>query len=263
MENGENITDKYIVSFSEKADCILAEKEFTDVLPKITADNTVNFNDIDFNFINDLEIFDDGEEYIHSCILPLNMYWKAANPSSFAEFELSVVCDDAGQIEKIFDIEEILSDSEEYDFYVGNDFYDFLEQAAYAKSSSSRIILFSAIVLIMVFISTVCIFWLLIDERAFEIAVCRASGASIGTVFLEFMTELFLISLTPTLLSIIFLGLIFGNEFQFIGIVIPGIHIAPVLFAVLGIFLADIICLIPVAFKIYHLKPYELLVSEG
>lgn len=263
LENGENITDKYIVSFSEKVESILAEKEFADVLPKITSDNTVNFNDIDFNLISDFGIFDDGEEYIHSCILPLNMYWKVAIPSAFAEFALNVVCEDAGNVEKIFDLEEILSESEEYDFSISNDLYDFLEQAAYAESSSSRIILFSTIVLIVVFTSTICIFLLLIDERAFEIAVCRASGAGTGTVFLEFVIELLLISIIPALLSVISLSLIFKSEFQFIGIVIPGMYIAPGVFAVLGIFLADIICLMPVAFKIYHLKPYELLVSEG
>lgn len=263
LENGESITDKYVISFSEKADNILAEKEFADTLPKITSDNTVNFNDIDFNLISSFGFFDDGEEYIHSCILPLNMYWKAARPSAFAEFELNVVCEDAGNVEKIFDLEEILSESEEYDFSISNDLYDFLEQAAYAESSSSRIILFSAIVLIVVFISMVCIFWLLIDERAFEIAVRRASGADAGTVFMEFVIELLLISLTPTLLSITSLGLIFRSEFQFIGIVIPGIYTAPCILAVSGIFLADIICLILIAFKIYRLKPYELLVSEG
>ncbi len=263
FENGESITDRYVISFSEKAENISAEKEFADILSKITADNTVNFNDIDFNSISDFDFFDDGEEYIHSCILPLNMYWKTARPSAFAEFDLVVVCEDAGKVEKIFDLEEILSESEEYDFYIGNDLYDFLEQASYADSSSSRIILFSAIVLIVVFISTVCIFRLLIDERAFEIAVRRASGAGAGRVFSEFAIELLLISITPALLSIMFLGLIFRNEFEFIGIVIPGMYIAPGLLAVLGVFLADIICLIAVAFKIYRLKPYELLISEG
>lgn len=263
LENGENITDKYVVSFSEEADRIYSEKEFADVLPNITAENTVNFSDIDFNYIKDYSIFDDKNVYTHSCIMPLNMYWEAAQPSSFAEFDFSVVCEDSSEIKKIFELEEILSESEEYEFYVSNDFYDFLGKASYAKSSSSRIILFSAIVLIVVFISTVCIFLLLIDERAFEIAVCRMSGAGSKTVFLEFAFELLFISLIPTLLSILTVGFIFKDGFYFIGITIPSIYIAPIFFAVFGIFLADIICLIPVAFKIYRFKPYELLVSEG
>lgn len=263
LENGENIADKYVVSFSEKVDGIFAEKEFADVLPKISVDNTVNFNDIDFGLINEYSIFDDGEKYLHSCVLPLEMYWKASRPSTFAEFDLEVACENVTNIEKMLDIEDILSESEEYDFLVSNDFYDFLEHASYAESSSSRTVLFSAIVLIVVFISMLCIFLLLIDERAFEIAVCRAAGAGTSAVFGEFVIELLFISLTPTLLSIISLGVIFKNEFQFIGILIPGMRTVPNLFAIWGILAADIICLIPVAFKIYRLRPYELLVSEG
>lgn len=263
LENGENIIDKYVVSFSEKSGKVIAEKEFADVLPKITANNTVNFDDIDLDLISSFDYFDDENEYTHCCILPLSLYWETAQPSTFAEFELAVVCDDASEVEGIFKLEEILSESDEYDFYVGNELYEFLEQASYAKSSMSRIILFSVIVLIMVFTSTVCIFRLLIDERAFEIAVRRASGAGVGTAFMEFAIELLLISITPALLSIISLGLIFRNEFQFIGIAIPCMNFIPRLLAVWGVLMADIICLIAIAFKIYRLKPYELLISEG
>lgn len=263
IENDEEITDRYVVTFSEEAKQISAEREFLEILPMINKDNTINWADINFGCITDAELFNDGEQYVHSCVLPIELYWETAIPSNFSVLSISIVCDDYDHIGEIFDLEQVLSGSHEYNFKIDSEFYDFLEKAAFARSFSARILIFSIILLIVVFISIVYVFLLLIEERSFEIAVCRASGAMVRTIISEFALELLLISFIPTALSILTIVLVFKNGFEFVYLMIPKINYIVFLIAILGVVLADAVCLIPIAFKIYRSKPYELLVSEG
>lgn len=263
IENGEEIADRYTVTFSENVSGIFAEREFAEVLPLMNENNTVNYSDMLFAAISVSDTFDDKEQYVHSCIIPLSMYWEIAKPSGFSEFILTAVCDDSDGYKSILSLEEILSKSEEYDFAIGNEFYDFLSKAAYARSALNKITFFSGIMLSVVFVSTVCVFLCLINEREFEIAVCRAAGASAGTVFLEFLFELLIISLFPTAVSILGNFLVFANGIEFVGVSVLGLKTSAAVISIIGILLIDGICIIPVALKLMRLKPYELLSVEG
>lgn len=263
IENGEEIADRYTVIFSESVSEICAEREFADVLPLMNEKNTVNYGDMLFAAVSVSDTFDDKEQYVHSCIIPLRMYWEIAKPSGFSEFILTAVCDDSDGYKSILSLEEILLKSEEYDFAIGNEFYDFLSKAAYAGSALKKITFFSGIMLSVVFVSMVCVFLCLIDKRAYELAVCRAAGASAGTVFLEFFFELLIITLFPTVISIPGNFLVFANGIEFIGVSVCGLKISAAVISVIGILLTDGICIIPVALKLMRLKPYELLSVEG
>ncbi len=263
FENGEEITDKYIVSFTESVSGIYAEKEFAEVLPRLDEKNTVNFSDIDFELIKTPELFDDGKERVHSCKMPLDMYWQTAQPSGFAEFSLNVVCDNMDGCENISALSDILSEQGEYEFRVGNEFYDFLSKASYARYALSKVVFFSAVMLAVVFVGIVCVFLRLVDERAFETAVCRAAGASALTVFCEFFAELLVISFVPAFASVALNCLLFNNGARFVGATVSCMHASAVVFVLAGILTADIICIIPVIVRLRRLKPYELLIAEG
>lgn len=263
LENGEEITDRYIVTFSESAKEISAEKEFAEVLPYFNESNTVNFGDVDFAAISISDTFDDGAKYVHSCVIPLDMYWKIAQPSSFSEFVLTAVCEKSDSYKRIVDLKELLARSDEYEFCIGNEFYDFLAKASYAEATLSKITFFSAILLAVVFASTVCVFLCLVDERAFELAVCRASGASAAAVFLEFFAELLIISLVPAAAAVLLNALVFESGFEMAGVAVSHLNIAAALLCIAGILITDCICIIPVAVKLVCLKPYELLAAEG
>lgn len=263
LENGEDITDEYVITFSGNTDEILAEKEFAEVLPTLSAENTINFGDVDLARVHGYGVFDDGAEHLHSCTLPLDLYWEIAKPSAFSGFELDAFCGSPDDAEKILLLLDILADSEEYEFNAGNDFYDFMEKASYAVSSSSKVMLFSAVVLTVVFVTTACIFMLLAEERGFEIAVCRTVGARAGSVFAEFALELALISLVPALLSIPVVGCFFNSGVEFSGLVISEFYFGAAALGVLCIVPADALCLVAAACGLRRLKPYELLISEG
>ncbi len=263
IENGEEIADRYTVTFSESVSEICAEREFAEVLTLMNEKNTVNYGDMLFDAISVSDTFDDKEQYVHSCVIPLSMYWEIAKPSGFSGFFLTAVCDNSDGYKSILSLEEILSESEEYDFVIGNEFYDFLSKAAYARSALKKITFFSAIMLSVVFMSTLCVFLCMIDERAFEIAVCRAAGASARTVFLEFLFELLIISLFPTVISVIGNFLVFANGINFVGVSVLGLKISAAVISIIGILLTDGICIIPVTLKLTRLKPYELLSVEG
>lgn len=141
-ENGEEITDKYTLIFSDSVSEICAEKEFAEVLPRLNEKNTVNFYDVDFDRVNVSRIFDDGEEYVHSCVLPLGMYWETAQPSGFSAFTLTVAGESSDAYRSISRLTEILSENAEYEFWVGNEFYDFLSKASYAEQALSKITFF-------------------------------------------------------------------------------------------------------------------------
>ncbi len=263
IENGEEIADRYTVTFSESVSEICAENEFVEVLPLMNENNTVNYGDMLFAAISVSDTFDNKEQYVHSCIIPLSMYWEIARPSGFSEFILTAFCEDSDDYKSILSLEEVLSKSEEYDFTIGNEFYDFLSKAAYSKTVLKRITFFSGIMLSVVFVSMVCVFLCLIDERAFEIAVCRAVGASAGTVFLEFLFELLIISLFPTVISILGNFLVFANGIEFVGVSVLGLKTSAAVISIMEILLADGICIIPIGLKLMRLKPYELLSVEG
>lgn len=263
LENGEEITDKYNVTFSENASAISMEKDFAEILPYLNEKNTVNVGDIDLSGIEIYNTFDDGKEHIHSCVMPLDKYWEIAQPSGFSEFVLTAVCETADSYEKIPVLREILSSSDEYEFYIGNKFYEFISKASYVEQALSKIVFFSVMMLTVVFVSTVCVFLCLVDERAFEIAVCRTVGASATEVFFEFLSELLFVSLIPAFVSIFVNILFFNNAIDFSGVSVSRLNIIAVVLSVAGILFADGICVIPVAFKLRRLKPYELLAAEG
>ncbi len=263
IENGEEIADRYTVTFSESVSEICAEREFAEVLPLMNEKNTVNYGDMLFTAIRVSDTFGDKEQFVHSCVIPLSMYWEIAKPSGFSGFILTAVCDNSDGYKSILSLEEILSKSEEYDFAIGNEFYDFLSKAAYARSALKKITFFSVIMLSVVFVSMVCVFLCLIDERAYEIAVCRAVGASARTIFLEFLFELLIISLFPTVISILGNLLVFANGIEFVGVSVCGLKMSAVVISVIGILLTDGICIIPIALKLMRLNPYELLSVEG
>ena len=182
---------------------------------------------------------------------------------NFSWLNINIVCEAPDHIGEIFDLEQVLSESHEYSFKIDNEFYDFLETAAFARAFTARIMVFSIILLVVVFISAVCVFLLLIEERSFEIAVCRASGARKGTIISEFALELLFISFIPAALSGLTISLLFKNGFEFVYLPIPRINYIVFVLVILGVVLADTVCLIPIALRIYRSKPYELLVSEG
>lgn len=262
-ETGEEILDQYKVVFAETVSEVMAEKDFIDTIKEMNSDNTVNFRDINYNFLEEYTLYDDKCDYVHVCMLPFNYYWDVSTPSEFAAFNLNIVCGSSNNIEGISLLEQILDENEEYEFSICNDFFEFLQKASSDQNEISKISFFAFLVLSIVFVSIICIFLLLIDERIFEISVRRALGAGCWTIFSEFIIELLFISIIPTLLSALTAYLICKNGFCFINITIPDADFLLSFWVFIGILIADIICLVPIGIKLLRLKPYELLVSEG
>lgn len=263
IENGEEIADDYVILFSDKTDRIFAEQTFVDIIPNLNQNNTINYSDIDFSMLSDASLYDDGDNNVHSCIAPINLYFDIAKESTFSKAKVNVICKNEDSFNEISALCKLLFKTNEYEFRADSDYYTFLSKASYANANVYRILFFAGLILLVVSFTTVCIFLCLVDERAFEIAVCKTVGASAFSILAEFFCELMIISVLPTMLSVIINCIAFINTVNITGIDISRLDIWSVVITFAIVLTINIVCIIPVWIKLYKLKPYELLVSEG
>lgn len=274
-EGGEEIFDNYIIKYSSAVKEAYVEPEFLAMFNNINSENTINYDKLYFS-INDMNInFSDGDvaaaiisngndQYIHTLTLPIECFFKyCSSVDYYDQLEITVniqntdlqVCN-----KKLYEIEQILENTNNsYDYIIESKFFDFLRKSASDKEQAMLFTIISAALILIVYMGIISLFVMLIEKRTFEMSVCLAFGADIKSLVFELALELLIISITPVLISLIFIFICFHNGYEFINVYIPYLNPNINIAVLAGVLFADIICLMPICIKLHKLKPQEIL----
>lgn len=271
--DGEKILDTYIIKYTNDVDKVYASENFLSTLSQTTSENTVNFEDLAFILKNnhlvfdenndvEINIYEDSLDNVHILKIPIKYFYEFQNVSSHIKPVVDIKLNTTDTVEvnnTLYAIEHLLNEgNKDYYFRLDSEYFEFLKDATKSKEQSDLGILFSALLIIMVYTGISALFILLIEKRSFEISVSLAVGAKISSIISQFMMEFLLIAFLPALSAVIILN-VFIKDMMFVNVVIPAISLQSSVIVVGGIVLVMVIFLIPIIAKLIRLKPYEFI----